>query len=151
MSKTLQEGDIAPAFTLSSQEGTEISLADYKGKKNVILYFYPKDDTPGCTTEACTFRDDLSAFQKADTEILGVSTDTVKSHQKFVNKYQLNFPLLADDKKEVIKLYGVESLFGSASRMTYLIDKNGIIQKIFPKVKVAVHSAELQETLKGIK
>jgi peroxiredoxin Q/BCP len=149
--KTLQEGDIAPEFTLSSQEGTKISLADYKGKKNVVLYFYPKDDTPGCTKEACTFRDDIEQFKNADTEILGVSTDNVKSHQKFVNKYQLNFPLLADDNKEVVKKYGVGSLFGTASRMTYLIDKNGVIKKIFAKVKVAEHSAELQGLLKGMK
>jgi len=150
MSKTVQEGDIAPEFTLFSQEGTEISLSDYKGKKNVILYFYPKDDTPGCRKEACTFRDDIQQFKNADTEILGVSTDTVKSHQKFVNKYQLNFVLLADDNKEVVKQYGVGSLFGTASRMTYLIDKNGVIKKIFSKVKVDGHSAELQEALKGI-
>jgi len=150
MSKALQEGEIAPDFKLSSQEGVEVALSDYKGKKNVVLYFYPKDDTPGCTKEACAFRDDIAAFKKADTEILGVSTDSVKSHQKFVSKYQLNFPLLADDKKEVVKLYGVGSLFGTASRMTFLIDKTGVIKKIFPKVTVATHSGELQEALKGI-
>jgi len=143
----LLEGGIAPDFTLSSNDGRTISLSDYKGKKNVILYFYPKDDTPGCTKEACTFRDDIEIFKKADTEILGVSTDTVKSHQRFVDKFKLNFPLLADDQKEVVKKYGVGSLFGTASRMTFLIDKNGIIKKIVAKVKVDGHSKELQEAL----
>lgn len=151
MNKELKEGEAAPIFTLSSNEGREISLADYKGKKNVILYFYPKDDTPGCTKEACMFRDELEKFKKADTEILGVSTDDVKSHQRFVRKYQLTFPLLADVKKEVAQRYGALNDRGSANRMTYLIDKNGIIRKIVPKVKVDGHSAELQEALKGLK
>ncbi len=148
MDQELREGEIAPNFTLVSHEGTKISLSDYKGKKHVILYFYPKDDTPGCTAEACTFRDDIEQFKNAETEILGVSTDTVKSHQRFVNKYRLNFPLLADDKKEVAQRYGALKPTGSASRMTYLIDKNGVIKKIFPKVKVDGHSAELQALLK---
>ncbi len=147
MDKDLLEGAVAPDFTLSSNDGRAVSLADYKGKKNVILYFYPKDDTPGCTKEACTFRDDILAFQNADTEILGVSTDTVKSHQRFVDKFQLNFPLLADEKKEVTKRYGALGLTGSAKRMTFLIDKNGIIKKIVAKVKVDGHSKELQEAL----
>ncbi len=147
MTKVLKEGEAAPQFTLSSNEGTAVSLADYKGKKNVILYFYPKDDTPGCTKEACTFRDDIKKFEKAETVILGVSTDNVKSHQRFVNKYQLNFPLLADEKTEVANLYGALNERGSCSRMTYLIDKNGIIKKIIPKVKVDGHSRELQEAL----
>jgi peroxiredoxin Q/BCP len=147
MDKELLEGEVAPAFTLTSNDGRTISLADYKGKKNVILYFYPKDDTPGCTKEACTFRDDINAFKTADTEILGVSTDTVKSHQKFVDKFQLNFPLLSDDKKEVTKSYGALGFTGSAKRMTFLIDKNGILKKIVAKVKVDGHSKELQEEL----
>ncbi len=147
MDKELLEGDTAPAFTLTSNDGRIISLSDYKGKKNVILYFYPKDDTPGCTKEACTFRDDIEAFKTADTEILGVSTDTVKSHQKFVDKFKLNFPLLADDKKEVAKSYGALGMLGSAKRMTFLIDKNGILKKIVAKVKVDGHSKELQDAL----
>jgi peroxiredoxin Q/BCP len=148
MPKELHEGELAPLFTLSSQEGKTISLSDYKGKKNVILYFYPKDDTPGCTREACTFRDDLAIFQKANTEILGVSTDTVSSHQKFVKKYQLSFPLLADDQKVVAEQYGALNERGSASRMTFLIDKEGVIRKVVAKVKVDGHSQELQEILK---
>lgn len=150
MDQELSEGGIAPDFTLSSNDGSIISLADYKGKKNIILYFYPKDDTPGCTKEACTFRDDIAAFRTADTEILGVSTDTVKSHQRFVDKFQLNFPLLADSEKEVAKAYGALGLTGWAKRMTFLIDKNGVIKKIVAKVKVDGHSQELQEALTGL-
>lgn len=145
--QALKEGDVAPLFTVDSNEGKPISLSDYKGKKNVILYFYPKDDTPGCTREACTFRDDMEIFKKADTEILGVSTDSVGSHQRFVKKYQLNFPLLVDDKKEVAGLYGALNERGTCNRMTYLIDKNGVIKKIIPKVKVDGHSEALQEML----
>ena len=150
MDQELSEGGMAPDFTLSSNDGRTISLADYKGKKNIILYFYPKDDTPGCTKEACTFRDDIAAFKTADTEILGVSTDTVKSHQRFVDKFQLNFPLLADSEKEVAKAYGALGLTGSAKRMTFLIDKNGVIKKIVAKVKVDGHSKELQDALSAI-
>ncbi|MEK7286767.1 MAG: peroxiredoxin [Nitrospirota bacterium] len=150
MADELTEGMQAPDFTLSSNDGREISLSDYKGKKNVILYFYPKDDTPGCTKEACTFRDDIEKFKNADTEILGVSTDNVKSHQKFVDKFQLNFTLLADDKKELARKYDVLGLTGSAKRSTFLIDKNGVIRKIIAKVKVDGHSLELQEALKTI-
>ncbi|MEK7747467.1 MAG: peroxiredoxin [Nitrospirota bacterium] len=150
MAEELVEGAVAPGFTVLSNEGREISLSDYKGKKNVILYFYPKDDTPGCTKEACTFRDDIEKFKNADTEILGVSTDSVKSHQKFVTKFQLNFPLLADDKKEIARKYDVLGLTGSAKRSTFLIDKNGVIKKIIAKVKVDGHSLELQETLRQL-
>jgi peroxiredoxin Q/BCP len=150
MDQELSEGGMAPDFTLSSNDGRTISLADYKGKKNIILYFYPKDDTPGCTKEACTFRDDIAAFKTADTEILGVSMDTVKSHQRFVDKFQLNFPLLADSEKEVAKAYGALGLTGSAKRMTFLIDKNGVIKKIVAKVKVDGHSKELQDALRGL-
>jgi peroxiredoxin Q/BCP len=152
MAEDLVEGATAPDFTLSSNDGRPISLSDYKGKQNVILYFYPKDDTPGCTKEACAFRDDIQKFKNADTEILGVSTDSVKSHQKFVTKYQLNFPLLADDQKEVAKKYGALGLLGgSAKRMTFLINKKGVIKKIVAKVKVDSHSQELQEALQTLK
>lgn len=148
--KHLAEGVPAPDFTLSSHEGKTVRLSDYKGKKNVILYFYPKDDTPGCTKEACTFRDDMELFKSADTEILGVSVDSVNSHQAFVKKFQLNFPLLADDKKEVAKLYGALNEKGMANRMTYLIDKSGVVRRIIPNVKVDGHSEELQRALKAL-
>ncbi|MBI3805777.1 MAG: peroxiredoxin [Nitrospirae bacterium] len=151
MERHLAEGVPAPDFNLPTQEGKSIRLSDYKGKKNVILYFYPKDDTPGCTKEACNFRDDISKFRAADVEILGVSTDPVASHQVFAQKYQLNFPLLADDKKEVAQLYGaLNPEKGYAKRMTYLIDKAGIIRRIIPAVQVDGHSEELQRAVKAL-
>jgi len=145
----LKEGDIAPDFSLSSSLGKNISLKDYRGKK-VILYFYPKDDTPGCTKEACTFRDDLKKFEKTNAVILGVSADDLESHQKFIDKYNLSFPLLSDSDTRVSKTYGtykLKTMYGKEYwgivRTTFLIDEKGKIEKFFPKVKVEGHSAEL--------
>ncbi len=150
----LKEGDIAPDFSLPSTLGENISLNDFRGKK-VILYFYPKDDTPGCTKEACTFRDDLKKYEKTDTIILGVSLDNLDSHRKFINKYDLPFPLLSDIEAKVSKAYGVYKLknmygkkFWGIERTTFLIDEKGIIEKIFHKVKVDGHSEELLKLLK---
>jgi len=138
----LQEGNKAPDFKLKDQNEKEISLSDYKGK-NVILYFYPKDNTSGCTAEACSFRDDFPKFKKVETVILGVSPDSVESHKKFAKKYNLNFSLLADEDKEVIKKYDVwkeKSMYGrkymGVERSTFIIDSDGKIKKIFRKVKV---------------
>ena len=150
-----EEGKKAPAFKLSDQNEKTISLSDYKGK-NVILYFYPKDDTSGCTAEACSFRDDFPKFKKVDAVILGVSPDSVESHKKFAKKYNLNFSLLADEDKEVVKKYDVwkeKSMYGrkymGVERTTYIIDPEGKIKKIFRKVKVNGHNKEVMEALKN--
>ncbi len=148
-STNLKEGDKAPEFALPSQDGKMIRLTDFRGR-TVILYFYPKDDTPGCTKEACSFRDDVSRFKELKTEILGVSVDDVKSHKEFQRKYNLNFTLLADVDKEVTKLYGVKNLFGLADRVTFIIDKDGVIRKIFPHVDVSHHSEELLEFVRQL-
>lgn len=152
--KLLEVGDKAPNFKTTDQNGKPVSLADYKGKK-VILYFYPKDDTPGCTKEACAFRDEFAAFKKVKAEILGVSTDDEKSHKKFVDKYSLPFTLLADTDKKIVNGYGVwgeKSLYGrkymGTNRVTYLIDESGKIAAVFPKVKPEEHAAELLALLK---
>ena len=145
----LKEGDIAPDFSLSSSLGKNISLKDYRGKK-VILYFYPKDDTPGCTKEACSFRDELPKFENANSVVLGVSADDLDSHQKFITKYNLPFPLLSDMDTKISKAYGVYKLknmygkkYWGIERTTFLIDERGKIEKIFSKVKVDGHSEEL--------
>lgn len=139
----------APAFTLPDQDGHEHSLAEYAGKW-VLLYFYPKDDTPGCTIEACTIRDQFKDFQKIDAVVLGVSTDSVASHKKFVSAYELPFTLLADEHKEVVGEYGVfgekkfmgRSYMGT-SRVSFLIAPDGTIAKVYSKVKPENHAAEV--------
>jgi thioredoxin-dependent peroxiredoxin len=145
----------APNFVLKDENGIERSLADYKGKP-VILYFYPKDDTPGCTTEACSFRDDYSAYEEAGVTILGVSPDSPKSHTKFKAKYNLPFTLLADEDHQVAEMYGVwgpKKYMGreyeGIYRTTFLIDAGGNVQQVFENVKPAEHSAELLEMLKS--
>lgn len=150
----LKEGAKAPAFKLPSIKGGEFNLADFKGKKNVVLYFYPKDDTPGCTREACDFRDHLKKFEKEDAVVFGISADSVSSHEKFIGKYKLPFDLLSDEAREVIKKYGVwkeKSMYGKKymgiERTTFLIDKQGKIRRIFPKVKVDGHAEEILEAL----
>jgi peroxiredoxin Q/BCP len=150
---TISAGEPAPEFTLEDEEGRMHSLSDYSGKP-VVLYFYPKDDTPGCTKEACGFRDDYSAYEEAGVVILGVSPDTSKSHAKFKTKYELPFTLLADPDHDVLKLYGVWGLkksFGreyeGVFRTTFLIGEDGKILRVFKKVKPAVHSAEILSVL----
>jgi peroxiredoxin Q/BCP len=144
----LKEGDIAPSFSAATNGGAKISLSDFKGR-NVILYFYPRDNTPGCTREACSFRDHWDEFQKKGAVILGVSTDKAKSHDKFVEKYKLPFPLLADEDKKIVETYGVwgpRTFMGinyiGTARATFLIGPDGKIKKIWPKVKVAEHWQE---------
>lgn len=145
----LQVGDQAPAFTAATNGGGTVSLADYKGK-NVILYFYPKDDTPGCTKEACAFRDEFAVFKKKGAVVLGVSPDPVKAHDKFVDKFKLPFPLLADVDKKIVEAYGVwgeKSFMGrkymGVYRVTFLIGPDGRIKKIWPQVKPEEHAAEV--------
>ncbi len=150
----LKENSIAPDFVLNDETGKPVRLSYYKGK-DIVLYFYPKDDTSGCTTEACNFRDDYSAYEKAGVEILGVSPDSIESHAKFKTKYHLPFPLLADEGHKVCELYGVwgkKQMYGreydGVLRTTYLIGKDGKVKKVFEKVKPAEHSAEILELLK---
>ena len=152
----LAEGSSAPDFKLMGTDNKPHSLADYRGKK-VVLYFYPKDDTPGCTKEACAFRDSLSQIKKADTEVLGVSRDSVDSHEKFTSKYNLNFMLLADTDEKVCKAYGVigkKNLYGVISigliRSTFIIDKKGKIAKVFSPVRVDGHKDRVLEALEQI-
>ena len=151
------EGSKAPPFELPDASGTKVSLKDLLGKKNLILYFYPKDMTPGCTTEACSFRDNIEGIRRLGAQVIGISGDSSASHQKFIDKHALNFPLLADVGNEVGKRYGVykmKSLYGREfmgyERTTMVIDKNGAIRKVFPKVKVNGHTAEVIAVLKGL-
>jgi peroxiredoxin Q/BCP len=145
---TLKEGDDAPDFTLQTDEGKTVKLSDYKGVSNVVLYFYPKDQTPGCTKEACTYRDNISKFMDYNTQVLGISVDDAESHKSFKEKESLNFPLLADPDKEVTKRYGVLNQIGLASRTTFVIDKEGKIKKIFVKVDPAENYKDVLEVLK---
>src|SRR5216684_1720773 len=149
----LKEGDPAPDFTATTADGTTVSLSDFKGK-NVVLYFYPRDDTPGCTKEACAFRDEFAAFKKKGAVVLGVSTDSSKSHDKFVEKQKLPFTLLADEDKKIVQAYGVwgEKRFmgvkyWGTNRVTFLIGPDGRIKKIWPKVKPAQHAEEVLASL----
>lgn len=146
----LKEGDKAPDFSLRSAEGTAISLSDFRGKNTVVLYSHPKDQTPGCTEEACNFRDNLQGFKEIGVEILGVSVDDERSHKEFQQKYNLNFTLLADNDKRVSKMYGVLGPTGMSRRVTFVIDREGVIRKIFPDVDVSVHSDEVFEAVKWL-
>ena len=147
---------VAPDFSLPDENGTVRRLSDYRGKP-VVLYFYPKDDTPGCTTEACNFRDNYSAYIGTDVVILGVSPDTTKSHAKFKQKYELPFTLLADEGHKVCELYGVWGIkknygreYEGVFRTTFLIDPKGKIAKVFENVKPAEHSAEVLDAVKQV-
>jgi peroxiredoxin Q/BCP len=151
----LKEGDVAPEFSVATSGGGKISLADFKGK-NVILYFYPKDDTPGCTKEACAFRDNFAEFKKRGAVVLGVSPDSVKSHDKFIEKFKLPFTLLADEDKKIVEAYGVwgeKSFMGrkylGTHRVTFLIGGDGRIKKIWLQVKPDEHTAEVLAALRN--
>ncbi len=149
MSSLLSVGAAAPDFEASDQNGHTIRLSELRGKK-VILYFYPKDDTPGCTKEACGFRDGYQALQAAGYVVLGVSADDVASHKRFAEKYNLPFSLLADPERKIIKAYGAwgtKNMYGKTYegtlRVTYIIDENGHIAAVFPKVKPETHAQEI--------
>jgi len=148
-----QIGDKAPDFSLIGDDGKEHSLKDFKGKK-IVLFFYPKDDTSGCTREACSFRDNTLLLKKKGAVVLGVSGDSVESHKKFVSKYDLNFVLLSNEDKSVLDAYGVwkeKSMYGRSfmgiERTTFIIDEHGKISHIFPKVKVDGHTEEVLNAL----
>ncbi len=145
----LKEGDKAPDFSGINENGEEVSLSDFKGKK-LVLFFYPKDNTPGCTAEACNLAENYSALKKAGYELLGVSPDSPKRHVNFIEKYQLPFHLLADTEKEVLNAYGVwgeKKNYGrtymGVHRTTFVIDENGIIEKVITKVKTKDHTAQI--------
>jgi peroxiredoxin Q/BCP len=145
----------APDFQLYDESNTLRKLSDFLGSR-IVLYFYPKDDTPGCTREACNFRDDYSAYEAAGVVILGISPDTVKSHKKFKEKFQLQFPLLADEEHRVCETYGVwgpKKFMGKSytgvTRTTFLIDEKGVIRRVYENVRPAEHSAELLSVLAG--
>ena len=146
----LKEGDKVPDFKLQSQDGTEVQLADLLTKGYVVLYFYPKDDTPGCKKEACSFRDLNQEFRAEGAEIIGVSVDNVTSHKQFHEKYGLNFTILADPDKKATEMYGVKSNLGLAKRVTFVIDENGIIKKVYPDVDVAAHATEVLSLIKSL-
>jgi len=152
---TLKEGDPAPPFTATTSGGGRLSLEELKGK-DVILYFYPRDDTPGCTKEACAFRDEFAAFKKRGAVVLGVSTDPVKAHDKFVEKFRLPFTLLADEDKRIVEAYGVwgrKSFMGrkymGTHRVTFWIGADGRIRRIWPEVKPAEHAREILQAMEG--
>ena len=147
--KTLQIGDPAPELKLKDQHGNLVFLRDYAGRW-VILYFYPKDDTPGCTKEACNFRDELQEWSLFSAQVLGVSVDTCESHERFARKFGLNLPLLADPTKRVTKAYGALAFYRLARRMTFIIDPAGKIRKIFSRVNPKVHAEEVTQALREL-
>ena len=149
----LETGNTAPDFTLSDKEGREVSLSDFKGKR-VVLYFYPKDNTPGCTRQACAFAGDYARFRALDVEVIGISRDGTASHRKFAEKYNLPFIILSDPECNVIKKYGVwqeKKLYGKSTmgvvRTTFIISPDGKIEHVMPKVKPDTNSAEILEML----
>jgi thioredoxin-dependent peroxiredoxin len=145
----VEVGNKAPEFTLPISSGENISLKDFRGKK-VVLYFYPKDDTSGCTKEACSFRDNIKVIQRKGAVVIGASADSVESHRKFAGKYDLPFMLVSDEQKDLLKKYGVwkeKSMYGRTymgiERTTFIIDEKGIVSHIFPKVKVDGHTEDI--------
>lgn len=150
MTEAIKVGDAVPDFSLSSQLGKNISPKDYRGQKALVIYFYPKDETPGCTKQACSFRDHYEDFRNEGVEILGISSDSVSSHQNFATHHKLPFPILADAGGKIRKLFGVPKTMGLLpGRVTYVVDKNGIVRHIFSSQLQATR--HIEEALKAIK
>jgi len=156
MADWIEEGKKAPAFTLVADDGTKVKLSDLKGKP-VVLYFYPRDDTPGCTKEACAFRDRSEEFKALNAKVLGVSADDQASHEKFRDKYELNFPLLVDKDNKVSEKYGAyreKNMYGKISmgiqRSTFVIDKDGKVVKLWKRVKVDGHDTQVLDVLRKL-
>ena len=152
---TLKEGDKAPAFTAQTSGGGMVSLNEFLGR-HVVLFFYPKDDTPGCTKEACAFRDEHAQFEKAEAVVLGVSCDSVAKHDKFISKFDLPFLLFSDEDQTIVNAYGawgpkkfMGKEYEGIHRISFLIDPQGKIQKIWPKVKPEEHAAEVLAAIQG--
>ena len=145
-------GAVAPDFTLPSQSGERVSLKDFIGKKPVVLFFYPRDDTPGCTKEVCAFRDSFEGFRRFDAEVIGISSDSVESHKRFAAKHNLPFTLLSDEGGKVRRLYGVPNTFSLfPGRVTYVIDEEGVVRHVFSsQIEAARHVEEALEALKSI-
>jgi peroxiredoxin Q/BCP len=146
----LKVGDRAPDIEAKTYGGQKIRLGDFLGKKIVVLYFYPKDNTPGCTKEACSMRDKMDDFKKLGIEVLGVSVDSVRSHENFRDRFNLNFPLLSDTDRKIVRAYGVESESGTAKRVTFLIDRSGVIRYIWHKVDTSHHADEVLEKVREL-
>jgi peroxiredoxin Q/BCP len=140
----------APEFSAPDQTGRVRALAEFKGRA-VVLYFYPRDATPGCTREACAFRDAWSKLEKTGAQVLGVSTDDVASHARFASEHQLPFPILADPEKKILRAYGVDSTLGLSSRVTFVIDRAGVVAKVYPDVDPGVHASEVIAVLEALK
>lgn len=150
MEELLKIGTEAPDFESVDQDGKRVRLSEYRGKP-VVLYFYPKDDTPGCTAEACNFRDNFNLFKDNGITVLGVSVDSPSSHKKFQQKYNLNFTLVSDKEKDIVTKYGVKGMHGTAKRVTYIIDRDGKIAHVYEHVSPKEHGAEVFQKMKELK
>ncbi len=149
MEELLSTGSVAPDFESVDQDGKSVKLSTFRGSP-VVLYFYPKDDTPGCTMEACNFRDNFSQFKDRGITVLGVSVDGQRSHKKFQEKYKLNFTLVADDSRKIVSSYGAKGMTGSAKRVTYIIDKEGKIAHVYEKVTPKEHGVEVLSKMREL-
>jgi peroxiredoxin Q/BCP len=147
----LSPGDRAPAFSATTGEGSRLSLSDFKGKKNLVLFFYVKDNTPGCTREALAFRDAMARFEDKNTVVVGVSTNGAESHQRFATNNELEFTLLADTDASIAEAFGVlKSSGGMAERATFLVDRDGVVRAVWPKVSITGHTGEILEKIEEL-